>query len=71
MKVTVFCSWCKNLSIQSKKFWVKYISTVFGNISKDFSVDNIKKAGLYGYVYDFSVIMIVLMMIMFYIFINI
>ena len=26
-----------------------------GNISKDFSVDNIKKAGLNGYVYDFSV----------------
>ena len=26
-----------------------------GNISKDFSVDNMKKAGLIGYVYDFSV----------------
>ena len=26
-----------------------------GNISKDFSVDNIKKTGLYRYVYDFSV----------------
>ena len=26
-----------------------------GNISKDFSVDNMKKAGLNGYVYDFSV----------------
>ena len=26
-----------------------------GNISKDFSVDNIKKAGLYGFVNDFSV----------------
>ena len=26
-----------------------------GNISKDFSVDNIKKTGLNGYVYDFSV----------------
>ena len=25
------------------------------NISKDFSVDNIKKAGLYGFVNDFSV----------------
>ena len=25
------------------------------NISKDFSVDNIKKTGLNGYVYDFSV----------------
>ena len=26
-----------------------------GNISKDWSVDNIKKTGLKGYVYDFSV----------------
>ena len=26
-----------------------------GNISKDFSVDNMKKAGLNEYVYDFSV----------------
>ena len=25
------------------------------NISKYFSVDNMKKSGLYGYVYDFSV----------------
>ena len=26
-----------------------------GNISKDFSVDNMRKAGLNGYTYDFSV----------------
>ena len=26
----------------------------FGNISKDWSVDNMKKTGLKGYVYDFS-----------------
>ena len=26
-----------------------------GNISKDWSVDNMKKAGFIGYVYDFSV----------------
>ena len=26
-----------------------------GNVSKDFSVDNMKKNGLYGYVYGFSV----------------
>ena len=26
-----------------------------GNISKDFSVDNMKKTGLNGYAYDFSV----------------
>ena len=26
-----------------------------GNITKDFSVDNMKKTGLNGYVYDFSI----------------
>ena len=26
-----------------------------GNVSKDFSVDNMNKTGSYGYVYDFSV----------------
>ena len=26
-----------------------------GNISKDLSIDNVKKVGLNGYVYDFSV----------------
>ena len=26
-----------------------------GNISKDFSVDNMKNTGLHGYVYDFNV----------------
>ena len=42
------------------KFKAKDCETVvtplcLGNISKDFSVDNIKKTGLNGYVYDFSV----------------
>ena len=36
-------------SIETIKFKAK------GNISKDFSVVNMKKAGLNGYVYDFSV----------------
>ena len=30
-------------------------SLCLGNISKDFSVDNMKKTGLNGYVHDFSV----------------
>ena len=42
------------------KFKVKDSETVasplcLGNISKDFSVDNTKKTGLNGYIYDFSV----------------
>ena len=31
------------------------IPLFLGNISKDFSVDNMKKTGLNGHVYDFSV----------------
>ena len=42
------------------KFKAKYSEIVatplcLGNISKDFSVDNMKKKGLSQYVYDFSV----------------
>ena len=42
------------------KFKAKNSETVIGpicleNISKDWSVDNMKKAGFTGYVYDFSV----------------
>ena len=42
------------------KFKAKYsnIATTplyLGNISKDWSVDNMKKSGFNGYVYDFSV----------------
>ena len=31
-----------------------HYAATLGNISKDFSVDDIKKVGLNGYVYDFS-----------------
>ena len=31
------------------------IASCLGNISKDFSVDSMKKTGLNGYVYDFNV----------------
>ena len=42
------------------KFEVKYAKIVatplcLGNISKDWSVDNMKRTGFKGYVYDFSV----------------
>ena len=47
-------------STEIYKFKAKYSEIVatplcLGNISKDFSVDNMKKTGLNGYVYDFSV----------------
>ena len=47
------------------KFKAKYSETIaiplcLGNISKDFSVDNMKKTGLNGYVYDLLLIMMLL-----------
>ena len=46
--------------IEINKFKAKYSEIVetllcLGNISKDFSVNNMKKTGLNGYVYEFSV----------------
>ena len=38
----------KDSEIVATPFWL-------GNISKDWSVDNVKKTGLNGHVYDFSV----------------
>ena len=38
-----------------KRFWNYSIWTMLGNISKDWSVDNMKKTGLKSCVYDFSV----------------
>ena len=34
---------------------IKRYPLCLGNISKEFSVDNMKKTGLNGYVYDFTV----------------
>ena len=34
---------------------INAISLCLGNLSKDLSVDNLKKIGFYGYVYDCSV----------------
>ena len=39
----------------AKDSGINAISLCLRNISKDFSVDNMKKTGLVGYVYDFSV----------------
>ena len=35
-----------------------------GNISKDWSTDKMKKTGLTGYVYDFSVIIMIIIMLL-------
>ena len=41
--------------LKAKYCEVNAASLYLGNVSKDFSADNMKKTGLYGYVYDFSV----------------
>ena len=43
------------ISLKQKTLKLWHIYFCLGNISKDFSVDNMKKTGLNGYVYDFSV----------------
>ena len=44
------------MQIQSKRFSKKNAAQLcLGNVSKDFSADNLKKTGSYGYVYGFSV----------------
>ena len=58
------------------KFKAKYSKIVanllcLGNISKDWSVDNMKNTGLNGYIYDFSVNYDLLMLMILKIFISI
>ena len=45
----------KLLNFKAKNSEIVANPLSLGNISKDFSVDNMKKTGLNGYVYDFSV----------------
>ena len=41
--------------LKAKDSEINAIPLCLWNISKDFSVENMKKAGFYGYGYDFSV----------------
>ena len=43
------------INFKAKDFEIMPYPLCLGNISKHFSVDNMKKARLSGYVYDFSV----------------
>ena len=40
---------------KAKDYEINAASICLGNVSKYFSIDNLKKPGLYGYVYNFSV----------------
>ena len=52
-----FLIYATEISVQSNGFWIKKYPLCLGNIWKDFTANNMKiqKAGLNGYVYEFSV----------------
>ena len=50
----LFVNGTKIHKFKAKDSEIVATSLCFGNISKDFPIDNIKKTGLNGYVYDFS-----------------
>ena len=51
----LFVNGTKIITFKAKDSEIKAVPLCLGNISKVFSVDNMKKTGLNGYVYDFSV----------------
>ena len=51
----LFVNGIEIIKFKAKDSEIAAIPLCLGNISKDFSVDNIKKTGLNGYVYGFSV----------------
>ena len=51
----LFVNDTKIIKFKAKDSEINAIPLCLGNISKYFSVDNMKKTGFYGYVYDFTV----------------
>ena len=51
----LFVNGAEIIKFKTKDSEIAASPLTLGNISKDFSVDNMQKIGLNGYVYDFSV----------------
>ena len=51
----LYANGVKICQFKAKNSEMKLCPLCVGNILKDFTVDNMKKTGLYGYMYDFSV----------------
>ena len=51
----IFVNGLEIYKFKAKNSEINAAPLCLGNVSKDFSVDNMKKTGLYGYIYDFSV----------------
>ena len=54
-QIVIYCNGTEIHRFKSKDSEIFANSLCLGNISKDWSVDNMKKSGLKGCVYDFSV----------------
>ena len=50
----LFVNVTESYKFKAKDSEIKAVPLCLGNISEDFSVDNMKKTGLNGYIYDFS-----------------
>ena len=51
----LFVNGTKIIKFKAKNPKIVATPLCLGNISKDWSIDNMKKTGLTGYVYDFSI----------------
>ena len=51
----LFANGTEIIKFKAKNSEIVATSLCIGNISKNWSVDNMKKTGLKGYIYDFSV----------------
>ena len=51
----LFVNGVEIIKFKAKDSQINAVPLCMGNVSKDFSVDNMKETGFYGYVYDFSV----------------
>ena len=54
-KFTLFVNSVELYKFKAKDSEINAAPLCLGNVSKDFWTDNMKKSGLYGYVYDLSV----------------
>ena len=51
----IFINGVEIYKFKAKNFEINAAPLCLGNVSKDFSVGNMRKTGLHGYIYDFSV----------------
>ena len=70
-KSYLFVNGTEIIKFNSKGSEITAYTLCLGNISKDWSVDIMKKTGLKGYVYDFMLIMILLHLLIYYTFTSI